>query len=88
MMSSHNLVMKLCSPPKRSVAAVVFIAAMAAKVTAQDPSIDRLLSKLPPPEKLTKSPLERALQQPDPALKDPIARQVVQAAAGRNFRRL
>ncbi len=45
----------------------------------QDASVDKLLNKLPPPEKLAKPPVERALQQPDPAVKDPLVRQIVQA---------
>src|SRR5690242_8208630 len=51
----------------------------------QDPSIDRLLSKLPPPEKLGKPPVQQALQLDDPAAKDPIVKQIVQAEQARNF---
>ena len=47
---------------------------------AQDPSIDRLLSKLPPPEKFQKSPLERALRQEDPALNDSLLNEIGSAA--------
>lgn len=54
---------------------------------AQDPSIDRLLSKLPPPEKFQKSPLERALQQEDPALRDPLLNDIASAARGGSFAR-
>src|SRR5947208_7392318 len=46
---------------------------------AQDASIDRLLNKLPPPEKLVKPPVQRAMEQPDPAFQDPIGRQTLQA---------
>jgi tetratricopeptide (TPR) repeat protein len=41
---------------------------------AQDPSIDRLLSKLPPPEKFV-----------DPAIRDPLAKQMAAAAKAYNF---
>lgn len=44
--------------------------------SAQDPSIDRLLRKLPPPEKLIRV---------DPAQNDPIARQIEKAAKAQNF---
>jgi tetratricopeptide (TPR) repeat protein len=53
--------------------------------SAQDGSIDRLLNKLPPPEKLVKPPIQRAVEQPDPAFKDPIGRQVLQAVMTDNF---
>lgn len=41
---------------------------------AQDPSIDRLLGKLPPPEKFV-----------DPAINDPLAKQMAAAAKAHNF---
>src|SRR5947207_11947489 len=41
---------------------------------AQDPSIDRLLGKLPPPEKFV-----------DPAISDPLAKQMEAAAKAHNF---
>jgi hypothetical protein len=50
-----------------------------ATANAQDASIDNLLSKLPPPEKLAKPPLHQAVQQNDPASKDPLVRQIIQA---------
>src|SRR5207237_2497581 len=52
---------------------------------AQDASIDGLLNKLPPPEKLVKPSAKRAIEQPDPALKDPIGRQLDQALVTQNF---
>src|SRR5256714_9215742 len=52
---------------------------------AQDASIDRLLNKLPPPEKLVKPSAKRAIEQPDPAFKDPIGRQLYQALVTQNF---
>src|SRR6267378_5081591 len=41
---------------------------------AQDPSIDRLLGKLPPPEKFV-----------DPAINDPLAKQMAAAAKAHNL---
>ena len=52
---------------------------------AQDPSIDRLLSKLPPPEKIGRPPLHQAVLASDPAAKDPLVRQILQAALSRNL---
>src|ERR1043166_9664508 len=46
-------------------------------------SIDSLLKKLPPPEKLVKAHVEQALA--DPALKDPLARNAVSAADSGNY---
>jgi tetratricopeptide (TPR) repeat protein len=43
-------------------------------LAAQDPSIDRLLGKLPPPEKFV-----------DPAINDPLAKQMAAAAKAHNF---
>jgi tetratricopeptide (TPR) repeat protein len=51
---------------------------------AQEPSIDRLLKKLPPPEKLVKPQVEKQLQKPDPAENDPLAKQVFVAAYNNN----
>jgi tetratricopeptide (TPR) repeat protein len=73
--------MKLFSP--RSVAAtasLILITAPFRAVYAQDPSIDKLLKKLPPPEKLVNPTVQRAISQPDPALRDPLASQVFVAA--------
>ena len=53
----------------------------------QDPSIDRLLKKLPPPEKLVKPSVARAIKQPDPALRDPLVQQIAAAAQSNNVSR-
>ncbi len=66
------------------IAAFLAAASSAPFVLAQDASIDKLLSKLPPPEKLVKPPVQRALQQSDPAIKDPIVGQVAQSLGARN----
>ena len=54
---------------------------------AQDPSIDRLLKKLPPPEKLVKPSVERAIRKTDPALKDPLVTQIFSALDADNYPR-
>jgi tetratricopeptide (TPR) repeat protein len=73
--------------PLRSAGAIAsFILAILSlsAVHAQDPSIDRLLKKLPPPEKLVKPTVERAVRQSDPALRDPLASQIFSAAQSNN----
>ncbi len=70
----------------RNITAVLAFALIATTgALAQDASIDRLLNKLPPPEKLVKPPVKRAVEQPDPALKDPLGRRIVQAVVTDNF---
>ena len=56
-----------------------------ASLGAEDASIDRLLSKLPPPEKLIKPSVQKALQHPDPAFKDPLVAQMAAVIKTRNF---
>jgi tetratricopeptide (TPR) repeat protein len=53
---------------------------------ASDPEIDRLLKKLPPPEKLVKAD-ERVLRVTDPALHDPLEKQISDTARAKNFKR-
>jgi len=48
-------------------------------------SIDKLLSKLPPPEKIIEPSARKALAQPDPAFKDPLVTEIVVALNMRNF---
>jgi tetratricopeptide (TPR) repeat protein len=54
----------------------------ACPAAAEDPSIDRLLHKLPPPEKIVRPGLEA-----DPALADPIAKEMIDAAKARRIER-
>jgi len=63
----------------------VLVASLISTLHAQDPSIDRLLSKLPPLEKIAKPPLHQAVQPADPAAKDPLVRQIIQSALTRNL---
>src|SRR5438067_3995106 len=70
----------------RNITAVLVFALLATTgALAQDASIDRLLNKLPPPAKLVKPPVQRAIEQPDPAFKDPIRKQIFQAVVTGNF---
>src|SRR5881392_840200 len=64
----------------RNITAVLVLALLATTgALAQDASIDRLLNKLPPPAKLVKPPVQRAVEQPDPAFQDPVGKQTLQA---------
>ena len=51
----------------------------------EDASIDRLLKKLPPPEKLVKQSAPSKSQSSDPALKDPLLTHTIAAAIMRNW---
>jgi tetratricopeptide (TPR) repeat protein len=62
-------------------------AAALCSARAEDPSIDRLLKKLPPPEKLVKPRVERAIRQTDPGLRDPLVSQVFAAIDQNNGNR-
>jgi tetratricopeptide (TPR) repeat protein len=62
------------------IAAVSLALPCASPGATNDPSIDRLLSKLPPPEKLI---TRRGPS--DPAFNDPLVKQIVAAAQARNF---
>jgi tetratricopeptide (TPR) repeat protein len=72
--------------PRSANAIASFILAIVSLsvVRAQDPSIDRLLKKLPPPEKLVKPTVQRAASQPDPALRDSLVEQIVSASQANN----
>src|SRR5438045_6513244 len=60
--------------------AAVITGASTATVRAQDASVDQLIKKLPPPEKVAKSTMQLA----DPALRDPLAKQVIDSAKAMN----
>ena len=66
---------------------MVVIATALCSSRAQDPSIDRLLKKLPPPEKLVKPRVERAIRETDPGLHDPLVSQVFAAIDSNNGKR-
>lgn len=62
-------------------ALLLFVSACA---NAEDASIDQLLKKLPPPEKLVKPTVKQALNRSDPAFQDPLIGQIAIALAYRN----
>src|SRR2546422_10879388 len=68
-------------------ATALLLVTLGASAFSQDASIDQLLKKLPPPEKFAKPPVERVLQQSDPAFKDPLGKEIVIALRTRNFSR-
>ena len=53
-----------------------FFLALGTAVHAEDASIDRLLGKLPPPEKIIKPSAQAQAKQQDPALNDPLVVQI------------
>jgi tetratricopeptide (TPR) repeat protein len=61
------------------------VLAAGSAVAAEDASIDRLLKKLPPPEKIVKPSRPQARQQTDLALKDPLLTYAIAAAMTRNW---
>jgi tetratricopeptide (TPR) repeat protein len=81
----HPNPMKPALPKSAAAIALIALTTLAVPVaSAQDPSIDKLLKKLPPPEKLVKPTVKRAVSQPDPALRDPLISQIVSAAESNN----
>ena len=58
---------------------------MKASLDAEDASIDKLLSKLPPPEKIIEPSARKALERPDPAFKDSLTSQIVVAVRTGKF---
>jgi tetratricopeptide (TPR) repeat protein len=79
--------MTFCRALALGLIATVLLGSSGSLLRAQEPSIDRLLNKLPPPEKFQKSPLERALRQEDPALNDPLMNEIASAAGNRSYTR-
>lgn len=67
-------------------AAVLFLLVTLNARGATDPEIDRLLKKLPPPEKLVHAD-ERVLRVNDPALRDPLIKQVETAEKAKQAKR-
>ena len=72
--------------PALTFFAMIAFASLTSLLPAQEaPSIDRLLNKLPPPEKLAKHSVHSSLQQNDPAAKDKLLQDVRTAASRGNF---
>src|SRR5581483_3279431 len=68
--------MRICPPFLAVAAAIAVLFTAAPNGSAQDSSIDKLLKKLPPPEKIV---------QADAASQDPLARKIVEAIKSSNF---
>ena len=68
------------------VAFVLFLGNLAI-VRAQEPNIDKLLKKLPPPEKLVKPSVAKAIRKPDPISRDPLVGQIESALNSNNVSR-
>src|SRR6266404_9229656 len=66
--------------------ALVFLSAKASAFKAQDTSIDKLLKKLPPPEKLVQPRVQQAVRQSDSALNDPLSKRVFAASDAGDYR--
>jgi len=71
-----------------SACSVPLFCSVGTPAAAEDASIDRLLNKLPPPEKLIKPSVQKALEQPDPAFKDSLVTEIVRAATTRDFQQM
>jgi Flp pilus assembly protein TadD len=65
----HSAPVKSCI---RFLISCICVLPFGASFAAEDASIDRLLSKLPPPEKLIKPSAPQESQRTDPALQDPL----------------
>jgi len=70
------------NPTSRAVLiiAAVLIGASTTATCAQDASVDQLIKKLAPPESVAKT-----VRPTDPALRDPLAKQVIDSARAMNF---
>ena len=79
--------MKLLGPLSITSTAFFIAAFSHVAIAAQDASIEQLLKKLPPPEKLVKPSVERALEQSDPALRDSMVSDIAAAWRNRNIAR-
>src|SRR5436190_16573012 len=68
--------MKTCPPLIFSIVLCLLVPGLAFEVNAEDASVDRLIKKLPPPEKVIKA---------DPASRDPLVKQIDDAIKKMNF---
>ena len=69
----------------RFLISCISVLPLGASFAAEDASIDRLLSKLPRPEKLIKPSVQKTLEQPDPAFKDSLVTEIAAAIVARNY---
>src|ERR1041384_5369720 len=72
------------SPLAVSIVALLLLLLPGAVRAQEDAAIDKLIKKLPPPEKLVK-PIRRAVQADDPAVNDPLVSQIAQAVNADNL---
>lgn len=63
----------------------ILVLVLGNEIAAQDASIDRLLKKLPPPEKIVKQSASQTSQAADPALKDPLLVYAITSAMMRDL---
>src|SRR4051794_7278660 len=75
---------EVTSPPRLLLSCIV-VFLLISSLAAEDASIDRLLSKLPAPEKIVKPSAPHSPQQKDPALQDPLFVQIFALAGLGNF---
>src|SRR5450755_4449523 len=73
-------------PSRVLFAAILFALVRVNAHAAGDPEIDRLLKKLPPPEKLVQAD-ERILRVTDPAMRDPLVKQISEASRANKMKR-
>lgn len=71
--------------PFRSLTLALLLFVSTAPLQAREPSIDSLLKKLPPPEKILKNPAQRVLQQEDPAFQSPTGKNLAAAMKRKNY---
>src|SRR5438445_12686566 len=74
MFSSHSL---------RIAAVALAAAVVCSPARAAEESIDSLLNKLPPPQKIVRPRVQQAMQ--DPAVKDPLVTRALAAAEAGNY---
>ncbi|MBV9617933.1 MAG: hypothetical protein JO201_01865, partial [Verrucomicrobia bacterium] len=65
-------------PPATLIIATVLLGASAPDARSQTTSVDQLIKKLPPPEKIAQSAV-------DPAIRDPLGKQAMESAKAMNF---
>src|SRR6188472_2318450 len=76
--------MRSLFPPTLCLIAFLIPQSAFSAAPAKDATVDELLKKLPPPEKLVKDPVQRAARQEDPALKDRLGGEVIAAIESGN----
>jgi tetratricopeptide (TPR) repeat protein len=70
-----------------AAAVLVVVSVCASTASGQDPDIDRLLKKLPPPEKLVKTEIAPGIHRNDPIFQDPLGQEIQKAVTAGNYTR-